>query len=55
MDKVKIYLGRFCPYCDTILKNDKHICVVFINGYPSTGKNHLKEPFEIQEAIGKTT
>ncbi len=48
------FLGSFCPLCDTKVESGNHDCLVFINGYPTTGNNHGKLAFEIPELFGKT-
>ena len=44
------YDGPYCPCCDSKIKKDEiiHQCLIFVNGLPTAGKNHLKSTFEFE-------
>lgn len=45
MNKNFIYDGPYCPCCMSKIKSFEYIhhCLIFINGIPAAGENHLKE------------
>lgn len=38
-----------CPCCNGTLKEDIHHCILFTNGYPDTGYNHMKNILDFEE------
>ena len=50
ISKMSYYDGPYCPCCDSKIKKDEiiHQCLIFVNGLPTTGKNHLKSTFEFE-------
>lgn len=46
--------GPYCPCCNTIISERKvHECLIFTNGLPDVGINHLKYIEEIEEIYAK--
>ena len=45
------YDGSYCPCCMSKLKESDyniHHCLIYINGLPAAGDNHLKSSFDFQ-------
>lgn len=46
----RTYDGTYCPECDEKLPHDLHTvhhCLIYVNGLPTPGKEHMKTVFEI--------
>ena len=47
---MRYYDGPYCTFCDSKIKSGEliHECLIFVNGLPTAGENHLKSTFEFE-------